>query len=479
MNILLVVAPRMPALTMQSTLWLPVSLLYLAAVLREAGHAPTILDLAAVRVPEGVQPEEHYRTLLLDKIRELDPGYIGISCRATMDFPQIRQLARVIHEEVPNTPICLGGAHPTWHCREILEHCPEIDCIVLGEGEPQVVALAEAIAAGDRRAYANIESFAYVDKESGSIMVNPRKSYIQDLDTWPFPAYDLVDFSNYHSNFSTWHNPKGHQINMRAPILTSRSCPFNCSFCMGHSMSGRGFRPRSPAEVVRELEFLVREFGQNFFCFYDENCLLHKDRFIAICDGIYKTGFDIQLSAPVGFYLNAVDEDIVKAFVRAGGCAVGVPIETGSSYLRNKIIEKKISDDTIKHVVKLYKKYDLFTYGAFIMGFEEDTPATLDETIAMIHELQLDVNDVFNLVPYPGTRIHAQAKRNGTLLIDDSQAWKGEVILGSRGGAQQFFIQPPGLSMEELRQYRAKFDQLRLYSDRARNLNRQGQKQSR
>ncbi|WP_027183769.1 B12-binding domain-containing radical SAM protein [Desulfovibrio inopinatus] len=467
MNVLLVAPPIDMDSAKLSPCALPIGLLQLAAVLREAGHVPTLLDLATVKIPEGIEPEDYRRALLCASIRELDPGYVGINCLTSMNFPQVRRLIYDIHVEAPDIPICLGGIHPTWYYREIFEHCPEVDYIVLGEGETQTVALANAIASGDRYALQGVQSLAYRNAD-GALVVHPRTSYIDDLDALPLPAYDLLDFTDYHRDLSRWYNPKNHTIKTLTPLFTSRSCPFNCSFCMGHIMTGRGYREKSPDKVVDEIEILTREFGQNYFAILDENSILNKDRFIAICNDISKRGLDIQLSAVSGFYLNAVDEDIVKAYKKAGGISVSIPIESGSSYIRNTVINKNLSDETIINAVRLFKKYDLFTIGFFIMGFEEDTPSTLDESIAMMERLQLDINNTANLSPYPGTKIFARAKQNGTLLIDDNQTWNGEVLFAQRS-EMRFFIKPPGLSMDELRRYRAVFNQYFLYSDRVRH----------
>ena len=465
MKVLLVAPPLGDNSAKLSPCALPIALLQLASVLREAGHSPFILDLAAVKAPDDMLPEDYYRDILRANIRKIDPGYVGINCLTSMNFPQVRMLMSEIRAEAPDMPICLGGIHPTWYYKEIFEHCPEVDYIVLGEGESQAVALAKAIAGGNRYALEGIQAFAYRNAD-GEIEVNPRTSYIDNLDALPLPAYDMIDFADYKRDLSSWYNPKEHAINTLTPLLTSRSCPFSCSFCMGHLMTGRGYREKSPDKIVNEIEILVREFDQNYFAILDENSILNKERFIAICDGIQRRGLDIQLSALSGFYLNMVDEDIVKSFKKAGGINVCLPIESGSDYIRNSIISKKLSENTILNAVRLFKKYELFTCGFFVIGFEEETSTTLDETIAMIEKLKLDVNSVANLSPYPGTRVFAQAKKNNSLLLEEHQLWKGE----EKFAQDSFFIKPPGMTMEELYRYHAKFKEYLLYSDRARCL---------
>jgi radical SAM superfamily enzyme YgiQ (UPF0313 family) len=469
MNLLLLSAPRLPGLK-ASRGTLPVSLLHLSAALRDAGHSPSILDLSVVEIPVGVSPDDYYRSLVFEKIRELSPGYVGINCFSSMHFPFIIKLFREIKSMAPDVRICLGGAHPTFYFREILENCPGVDFIVLGEGEEQAVALADAIATQETKSFQDIQSFAYRGEEDNEICINPRVSYINDLDSLATPAYDLITMTDYYTDHSNWYNPKNRKINLSVPILTTRSCPFNCNFCSADSIMGKKLRRRNPIKVVDEIEILVREFGQNYFTFVDDNVNLNKNHFITLCEQISNRNIDIQMSVSQGMYLNSVDEDVVRAFVNAGGVTVCAPIESGSSYIRNKVIGKNLSNDTIKNSIRLFQKYNLFTIGLFIMGFEEDTATTLDKTLAMIEQLNLDVNAVSTLVPFPGTKIYSQARQNNSLLFDETEIWNGETFFDPQN-KKQFFIKPNHLSLTELMTYRERFDSLYFFSKRAKSLN--------
>jgi radical SAM superfamily enzyme YgiQ (UPF0313 family) len=153
--------------------------------------------------------------------------------------------------------------------------------------------------------------------------------------------------------------------------------------------------------------------------------------------------------------------------VEAGCVYVILPIEHGSDYIRNNIIGKHLAREKIYEIVSLYKKYNLLTRGYYIMGFPEETHETLMETYNLILELQLDMNNVFNLIPFPGTRIFDQALRDGLFInnVDPSRLWTGE--FGLHADAQnEFYIKPYQMEIEELLIFRKKFDELRLFSDR-------------
>jgi anaerobic magnesium-protoporphyrin IX monomethyl ester cyclase len=466
-NVLLIAPHKLPGLK-SSRGPLPVSLLHLAAALRQAGHKPTILDLSVINVPPKTESDAHYLSKICETVDKTKPSIIGINCFSSMHFPVVRKLAEGIHTKKPDIPICLGGAHATFFPKEILENCPEFDFIVTGEGEMQIIALANIIASGKREQLKDIQAFCY--RDNGKIVINPRKEFMMNLDDLPPPAYDMINFPDYYADHSNWYSPKKREIKLSVPIYTTRSCPFNCSFCNANTIMGRRLRRRAPKRVVDEIEMLARDFGQSYFSFTDDNVNVDKKHFIAICEDIYKRKLDVQLCIPQGFYLNAVDEDIVSTFVRAGGTTVSVPIESGNTFIRNKIIGKNLTEETIYAAVKLLQKYDLFTVGLFIMGFAEDTTETLTDTLSMIDKLELDVNGVNTLIPFPATRVYDQASKDKLLLFDNSKIWTGETFFDPLN-KQDFFIKPYNMEIDELRRFRKIFDGLYIKSNRAKALN--------
>ncbi|MBU4375276.1 B12-binding domain-containing radical SAM protein [Patescibacteria group bacterium] len=466
-NVLLIASPKLPGLKATRGS-LPISLMYLAGSLREAGHIPTIYDPSIISVHEANESNEHHVSKICEIIDKTKPSLIGLNCFSSMHFPIIRKLVAGIRSKKPNIPICLGGAHATFFSSDILTNCPEFDYIVIGEGERQIVALTNIIANNNWEQLKNIQAFCY--RQNNKVIINPRKEYIKDLDKLPLPAYDMINFHDYYADHSSWYNPKGKEIKLSIPIYTTRSCPFNCNFCNACSVMGRLLRKRNPKKVVDEIEMLTRDFGQNYFSFTDDNVNLDKNHFITICNDIKKRKLDIQLCIPQGMYINAVDEDIVQAFVGAGGTTVSVPIESGSNFIRNKIIGKNLKEEKIYETVKIFQKYNLFTVGLFIMGFAEDTASTLNNTLTMINKLNLDVNGVNTLIPFPGTKVYQQAVEDNLLLFNDSNSWNGETFLDPLN-KQDFFIKPYNMDVDELRHFRKIFDDLYIKSERAKSLN--------
>ena len=233
---------------------------------------------------------------------------------------------------------------------------------------------------------------------------------------------------------------------------------------------GRGYRTHSPERVVDEIEQLYSVYGINYFGFVDDNLTLNKKHIVSICDQIVRRRMNIQFESFNGYNIASMDEEIVAAMCEAGCVYVIMPIEHGSDDIRNAIIGKKLSREKIYTCAKLYKKYGLLTRGVFIMGFPEETEATLEDTLRMMHELELDMYNVFTLIPFPGTKVFEQAMRDGLFLhaIDHSTLWEGTLELNAL--CTQFFIKPYDLSIDTLARYRETFDALQFNSLRVKKL---------
>ncbi len=435
------------------------SILSLAALLREHGHSPEVLDLS----PYFPDPEDdqlqYFYGIVNDFIGKNGEMLLSLSCFATYHFPFMRQLAQMVKSEYPKMPIAIGGMHVTLFPVQIMEHCPEFDFLAIGEGEEQMLAIANYLSSGDRLNLENCQALVYRN-ENDVVVKNERKDYIKNIDTLPMPAWDLVDFEKYHQDHSAWHNPKGHDIKVPIPILTSRSCPFACNFCGALNGWGRGLRKRSAVSVVDEIQFLNDTYGHQYFSITDDNISIDKKHIMSFINEIKKRNLDIQFEATNGLYLASLDEEVVSGLAEIGLCFCCVPIEHGNDWMRNKIIGKKLSREKIFEVTSLYKKYQIRAYGAFIIGFPEDTPETLNDSLDMIQQLDLSLDMTGNLMPFPGTQVYEQAIKDKLFVkeFNAEDVWSGQFL--SLYTRQDFYIKPYNMELEELKEYRQKFDEI-------------------
>ena len=226
---------------------------------------------------------------------------------------------------------------------------------------------------------------------------------------------------------------------------------------------GKKFRVRSPRRVVDEIQMLYENHGENYFSFLDDNMNLKKEHILSVCSEICKRGLNIEYETLSGLYIGSLDREVIDALDQSGCVFVRLAIEHGNDYIRNDVIGKHLKREKIYEICAILKeKTNIRTASMFIMGFPEDTCETLEDTRKMIVDLRLDVNQVSNLMPFPGTRVFEQARNDGLLLhnYDVDRLWSGETCLDPT--ETDFLIKPYNMTVEELSEYRKIFDELRL-----------------
>lgn len=469
MNILLISPHKLESLK-DSKGTIPVPLLQIAAILKKNNHKVIIYDFSVLK---DQFKESNVQLAMQKLLADVKPELIGINCFTTLHFPFVQMLCRIIKRYNKNLSIVLGGIHPSLFAEEILTNDPTVDFIVIGEGEQQLELLANCFQNQVFNNLKDIPSFAFRDN-NGQIVITERDGFINDLDSLPIPDWDMINLDRYYADHSSWYNPKKLHFKTCIPILTSRSCPFSCNFCACHITMGRKFRKRSPERVVDEIQMLHEQKGQNYFGFIDDNVNLDKDHIIEICNEIIRRDLDIQYETTCGVHIASLSDEVINAMADSGCVFVRLPLEHGNDYIRDKIIGKNLPREKIFSAVQQLKNRKIFTSSMFIMGFPEDTVDTLEDTYQMICELQLDLNYVFNLIPFPGTRVFQQALDDHLLIdkFDVNDLWKGLVNLDPVQDDCRFFIKPYKMTLEELMHYRKLFDTARFLSERALELNK-------
>ena len=460
----LLVNPPIPAYFYNREFYFPSSLLYLASVLRKNGDEPKILDFKTFQRGPSDPPRSFYDDTLIRTIAEFHPDLIGFGSLFSGNFPDLLRLTQMAKQHYPEIPNVIGGIHSTLYTQEILAHCPSIDSIVLGEGEETLVGIIEAMK--HRAGFEGIDGLAF--RKAGTVVIHPKTTYIHDVDALPLPAYDLIRIEDYHVDTSGWHNPKGHPIHTSVPIISSRSCPNRCSFCSMYRVMGPRWRPRSAANVLDEISEVYHRYAHRHFSFMDDNVTLSKRRMIEICKGILDRGLDIQFETPNGVAINTIDEEVLEAMVAAGLVRISLAIESGSEFIRNHVMNKRLSDEKIYEVLDLTKQYEpLFVNVFFLIGMPEETSETLDATYAMIERIHADKTIVMNLVPFPGTAVFDQAAREGLLVgVEKDKLYLADDRYFTN--YDQVFLKPYALEVEDLRQFRLKVGRLLEEQKRAR-----------
>jgi len=386
--------------------YFPLGLLSLATVFKQHGMETKIRD-----INNHFFEKELNQTIFLDYIQNellpyvemYCPAVIGIGCIFSGAFENLKLAASEIKKKFPNIPIVIGGIHPTIFAKDIIKKYPYIDYVIIGEGEHSFLLLVKSLVKQSDE-YKTIDGIAY--RSNGDAFINPKTSFIEDLDSLPFVDYDLLD-EEYFMDTSGWYSPKNIPVGQPYPIITSRSCPNRCTFCSMWLVHGSRFRPRSPENVLDEMQSLYEKRNARYFQFMDDSLTYDKQRILAICRGIKDRNMDIQFDTPNGVAINRLDQEtVIDAMVDAGMIRISIAIESGSEYIRNKAMRKGLTTQKIHEVVNACAKYpNLFINAFFIIGMPQETDETLHDTYDLISSLPIDKYALSFATPYPGTEL--------------------------------------------------------------------------
>jgi len=297
-------------------------------------------------------------------------------------------------------PVVMGGPHVTFLAEEALTHC---DYVVRGEGEAVLPMLMEAVAGGGDLNH--IPNLSYRDG-NGDVHHNPRDSAAVDMDSLPYPDFDLI---------VGWKKAKSFGLTPIIPIQTSRGCPFGCNFCSVISMFGRKIRLRSVEKVVGELERYRDERVHVFF--YDDNFAANKKWTKELLRALIGIGFRAKWSAQVRADA-AFDAELLDLMKRANCSNVYVGFESVNPTALEEMKKKQKVEDMVR-AVEEFSRHGIEVHGMFVFGFDSDTKASLNSTIRFAMRSDILSAQFLILTPLPGTPLYDTLKEQGRLTITD------------------------------------------------------------
>ncbi len=353
---------------------------YLAASLRQAGLETGIIDAVALGWDHDAVAQE---------VARLKPDLVGITATTPLSGSAYR-LAQSLRPHA--RWLVLGGAHSSAVGRKIFEQCPELDFGFRGEAEEIFPEFAKRLLAGDTAAHLPGVITPTHDSPPASI---------KDLDRLPFPAWDLMPMASYrHPLFP------GERV---ATIFSSRGCPYQCIFC-DKAVCGSQFRPRSPANVLQEIEALRARHAVTAFIFYDDLFTLDSDRVVELCRRMLSRGLKIRWKCEGR--VNIVDQELLTWMRKAGCVQIAYGIETahqkGLDWLR-----KGTTVEQIREAVARTHKAGIKVLGYFILGIPAEDYQEELRTVEFAIELGLDYAQFASLSPFPGTPLYDLAVEKG------------------------------------------------------------------
>jgi radical SAM superfamily enzyme YgiQ (UPF0313 family) len=370
---------------------IPLGVYYLASSLREAGHEVGVIDGEA---------RDMTVSAVVSKALKYGPDIVGISS-TTAAFHRALETAREIKAAIRGVLVVVGGPHVTAVREDVLSD-PEIDFAIFGEGEETLKDLLDTLAGGGSLSL--VKGLAF--RNGVMPTLNEARPFIVNLDSIPFPAYDLI------SDFRLYNPPPTNYKRLPvANVVTSRGCPNHCTFC-GHSVFGRTLRQRSPENIAEEIELLYHRYHVREIAFVDDTFTIQPERIFDL--------FHILKCKNISFpwtcmsRINTVNFETIK-FMKDQGCwHISFGIESGDEDIL-RLIRKNISLEATKKVISWCRQLGIRTKGFFILGHPGETMATIDKTIRMALDLPLDDVVVTLNTPLPGTDQYRTAEDYGRM----------------------------------------------------------------
>jgi len=365
----------------------PFGLALLASLAREKGYSVSILDCDALKI--GLEDIEKY-------LGKESPRFVGITAMTVL-ISNALELAKIVKKVYPKTRVIMGGVHATLAPQEVLER-KEVDFVIQGEGE---TSLIQILSGQDLK---KIKGIAF--KENGKVIVNSPQETIEDIDSFPMLAYDLLPMDKYHPAQG------GCKRKPSFSMITSRGCPGRCTFCKGNVLGDR-IRFRSAEKIVKEIMFLQKNYGIRDITFYDDTFTTNRLRVKQFCDLILKNKVDLTWSC--FSRVDTADSETLKEMKKAGCYQVMYGVESADEQIL-KNINKKITFKKVEEAVEATKKAGIEVRLAFMLGNPGETEETIKKTIDYAVFLDPDLVSFNITTPYPGTEMFAWADKNNLLM---------------------------------------------------------------
>lgn len=397
--------------------WPPISLATIAAVLELKGYECRLCDC----IVENIELES------LAKIaREFQPRMVIVNT-ATGSIKSDLMTVDRLKAVAPESKIFVIGIHPTALPEETIEMSRGLDGVIRGEPESAALALAELI-----RFNKDWKKAPGVSFKEGLLFYNTTAPAPLDLDSLPFPAWHLIRRELY-----------------RMPLLgepflmvgVSRGCPYNCEFCADATYYGKKLRLKSPAKIVKEIDWCKTKFGIRDFLFWAESSTQKPEWTSELCDAIIASGLKIR------FVINSRPDHVNPALLaklKLAGCwMVGYGLESGSEDML-KLMGKSLSVKDNRNAVRWAHEAGLAVTGHFVLGFPGETRETVARTLKFALQEPVDFAQFYCAVPFPGSRLYERAKKEALLVTND---W-------SRFEQNFCILSTPSLPAEELSRLR-------------------------
>ena len=390
---------------------------HLAAFVRNKKVADVaVLDCRALELSEAE---------MIERIRNESPDVVFLGTRLITDggaTPIVRFIEAMegVKKSFPNMITIMGGLGVSAMARGLLTLAPQLDYVILSEGEPTLVQLLEELKR-EKPQLNEVLGLAY--NKGGEIFLTPPHPLLPDLDQLPMPAYDLFPMDKY-IGFS--------RIENFNEAVTSRGCEGACSFCYEWGLidsrrSGDFFvhRTRSGKLVADEMELLNKTFGVKVLNFLDDDFNSNRNKMLDLLDELERRRLDIQWFF-MGRARNLIrDADLIPRMRRAGCYQVlfGIEVGTDEELVQIHKSEESYTVEDLKELVQLLRRNDISTVGTYMCGFWEDDAERIKNRFRVVDEIDPDTGVLMLLTPMPGSPVWHRALKENRIESLDLENW--------------------------------------------------------
>lgn len=394
-----------------------IGLALISAVVKKAGHIVDLLDASF-----GLKDKE-----IIKKVKQFNPAVVGVTA-ASNDLQYAIHAAKIIKKHC-TAPIVCGGFHATVAPEDIIkEDC--FDIAVIGEGEYSFLELVDSLNKGT----INTKIMGMWVKYNGKVTKNPLRPLNKAINELPFPDRDLFDYQKYIN-----HN-RG-----LATFISSKGCPFKCPYCINHVLirmygAKEYVRFKSTDRLLAEIKEVIRKYDVKEIEFYDDIFTLNRERLKEFCK---KYPDEIGLPFYINTRVNMVDKETLLFLKKAGCNRISIGIESGDSYIRNKILKRNQTDEQIIETFKWAKEVGLQTYSFNMVGIPFETKESILRTIEMNRKCEADYCGVSIFNAYKGTELYEICRENGWLTKENPHSY-----------FQSSNVRHPNFTLKELKKIR-------------------------
>lgn len=414
----------------------PLNLLLLAAIVRERGYRPYILDCPAL----GLDYMD-----VIKQLQTIKPKFVALTAM-TPHIMQAGKLAKIIKKELPETIILLGGAHISAVPEETMHRFPDIDIGAIGEADYSLPELLDALNAD--KTPCSVKGF--ISRENGKLVSTGKRTERIKLDDIPLYAWDILEgFPHIYKVplFATHRTPA-------TPILTSRGCPGKCIFC--YSGCHKTISTYSADYIIKMLKHLKKNYGIKEFMLYDDNFVMFRQNLMKLLNMLITEKIDLTWSC--NSRVDMVTEEMLNLMAKAGCWQISYGIETGNQRIMD-ILEKNISKEQVSKSVEWSRKAGIRTVGFFMIGHFGETQETIEETTQFACNVGLDDFRMTFFTPLPGTKASLIADKYGKFDRDwgkmnlfspifiPNGVTKKQLIDGQKRAIRKFFFRPKAIWM--------------------------------